>query len=335
MPWDEIRGQDRAVRQVRAALERGQPHHAYLFAGPEGVGKELAARLFAQAANCEAAEGLRPCGACDSCKRIVKGSHPDVLFLRPQADLVARGQMGKADFDAAPSREIRVDEVRQLARRLSLAAAVGRRKIAVLTPADAINERAQNAILKTLEEPPPSTTFILVTAAPDVLLPTVRSRCQRVSFGPLATVEIAAELARRGVPQEEASARAEVAHGSLGRALILTAAEVGKRGEVRSAVLEALTAGDERPALDLAEAYSDREKAEQLVYSIREFLHDSLVQLAVGSLSASPTSLLREHDLADEVVDALEQNGNGRLQVERLLLGLRELRAPAAGGARG
>ena len=334
MPWDEIRGQDRAVRQVRAALERGQPHHAYLFAGPEGVGKELLARLFAQAANCEAAPEARPCGVCDSCKRIAKGNHPDVIFARPQADLVARGQMGKADFEGTPSREIRVDEVRQLARRLSLAAAVGNRKVCVLTPADAINERAQNAILKTLEEPPPSTTFILVTAAPDVLLPTVRSRCQRVQFGPLLPADISAALVKTGVPKAEADVRAEAAHGSLGRALHLTAEEVARRGEVKKAVLAALMADDERPALDLAEAFSDREKAEQLVYSIREFLHDSLVQLADGKSSASPTSLLREHDLADEVVDALEQNGNGRLQVERLLLGLRDLRAPA-GGARG
>src|SRR5437870_5464986 len=184
MPWSELVAQDKAVRQLRAALERGQPHHAYLLAGPGGIGKELLARLFAQAANCEAAEDLRPCGACASCRSIVKGTHPDVLWIRPQADLVARGTLSKADFDAAPSREIRVDDVRQLARRLSLAAATGRRKIAVMSPADAINERAQNALLKTLEEPPPATTFLLVSAHPDSLLATVRSRCARVQFAP-------------------------------------------------------------------------------------------------------------------------------------------------------
>src|SRR5438105_304589 len=141
MPWDEIAGQERALRQLRAALERGQPHHAYLLAGPEGVGKELLARIFAQAANCEAGEPARPCGACGACRSIARGIHPDVLWVRPQSELVARGQLSKGDLEAAPSREIRVDEVRQLARRLSLAAAVGRRKIAVLAPADALNER--------------------------------------------------------------------------------------------------------------------------------------------------------------------------------------------------
>ena len=334
MPWDEIAGQERAVRQVRAALERGQPHHAYLLAGPEGVGKELLARVFAQAANCEAAPEARPCGVCASCRNIVKGTHPDVIFVRPQADLVARGLVTKADLDAAPSREIRVDEVRQLARRLSLAAAMGRRKIAVLTPADAINERAQNALLKTLEEPPPSTTFLLVTAAPDVLLPTVRSRCQRVQLGPLETDQIAAALTKSGVPAAEAALRAAAAHGSLGRALSLTAQEVERREGLRSSVVDALEAADERAALDLAEACGERDKAETLSQAIRDLLHDALVEVAHGARRDPPARLLAEHQLCDEVVDALEQNGNGRLQLERLLLGLRELRT-VHGGARG
>src|SRR5437762_12533199 len=103
MPWLEIAGQDRAVRLLRSALERGQPHHAYLLAGPDGVGKELLARLFAQAANCEAAAASRPCGACQSCRAIVKGTHPDVQWVRPQSDWVARGQISKSDLEAAPS----------------------------------------------------------------------------------------------------------------------------------------------------------------------------------------------------------------------------------------
>lgn len=322
MPWTELIAQDKAVGQVRAALDRGQPHHAYLLAGPEGVGKELFARLFAQAANCEAPLEQRPCGVCPACRSIAKGTHPDVLWIRPQADLVARGLLSKADFEAAPSREIRVDEVRQLARRLSLAAAIGRRKIAVMAPADAANERAQNALLKTLEEPPPATTFLLVTSAPDVLLPTVRSRCQRVNLRPLPDDAIAAQLVKAGVPEGEARERAAAAHGSLGRALQLTHAQIEEDRALRAAVESALSAADERDALDLAERFGERESAEELVYLIRDFVRDRLVQLD------EPVRALREHDLCEEVAEAFEVNGNGRLQLERLLLGIRELRAP-------
>src|SRR5438874_12666564 len=153
MPWREIAGQDRAVRLLRSALERGQPHHAYLFAGPKGVGKELLARLFAQAANCEAPEERRPCGVCPGCSAIRRGVHPDVTWVLPQAEAVARGLVSRGDLEAAPSREIRVDEVRALSRRLALAPAIGRRKVAIVTPAAALNERAPNPLPKTLDDP--------------------------------------------------------------------------------------------------------------------------------------------------------------------------------------
>ncbi|HWE24185.1 MAG TPA: DNA polymerase III subunit delta', partial [Myxococcales bacterium] len=189
MGWNEIVGQPRAVRLLSGALDRGQPHHAYLLAGPEGVGKELLARLFAQAANCEAAPEQRPCGSCASCAAIVRGVHPDVAWVMPQSEAVARGVMARVDLEGAPSREIRVDEVRALSRRLALAAVWGRRKIAVLVPAESLNERAQNTLLKTLEEPPPATTFLLLAENPDVLLPTIRSRCARVQLSPLPVPE--------------------------------------------------------------------------------------------------------------------------------------------------
>ena len=325
MPWEEIAGQERAVRQLRAGLARGRPHHAYLVVGPEGVGKELLARLFAQAANCEAPELSQPCGVCQSCKAIARGNHSEVLWVRPLAEWVARGQVSKADLEAAPSREIRVDEVRQLSRRLSLAVASGRRKVAVLAPADALNERAQNALLKTLEEPPSATTFLLITAHPDVLLPTVRSRCQRVALGPLPLEVIEARLLREGASPAEARARAEGAQGSLGRALDLTGDELQRRKSLAEVVSAALQASDERGALDLAEAHAERNDAQELAQAIREFLHDRLVQFA-----GEPVRLLAQEALCSKVIDALEQNGNGKLQLERLLLGLRDL-----GGARG
>jgi DNA polymerase-3 subunit delta' len=337
MRWEEITGQDRAVRLLKGALARDHVHHAYLLAGPEGVGKELLARTFAQAANCEAEDAAaRPCGACASCRGIERGNFPDVMFLLPQAEMLSRGLLSRADLESAPSKEIRVDEVRALARRLSFMALRGRRKVAIVTPADAMNERAQNTLLKTLEEPPPGTTFLLVSANPDSLLPTIRSRCARVQLGPIPEEALAARLLRDGVSPAEARERAARAQGSFSRALAVQ----GEWRELLEEVEGALAAPDERAALDLAEAHGDRDDALQLAEAVHAWTRDLLVVQSGGApesreLAGRATevagsvpahALLAQAALCSEAVEALHQNGNGRLQIERLLLGVRELR---------
>ncbi len=337
MRWEDIVGQERAVKLLKGALARGQVHHAYLLAGPDGVGKELLARTFAEAANCEAEEpSARPCGACPACRGIERGNFPDVAFLMPQTELLSRGLVSRADLEGAPSKEIRVDEVRALAKRLSLAALRGRRKIAVVTPADAMNERAQNTLLKTLEEPPPATTFLLVSANPDALLPTIRSRCARVQLGPVPEEALVERLVREGVPQKEAKDRAARAHGSFERAL----AAQGEWSELLGQVETALSAPDERPALDLAEARAERDAALEVAEAVHAWTRDVLVAQAGGepelreltelarevAARVPAHALLAQSALCDEVIEALRQYGNGRLQIERLLLGARELR---------
>src|SRR5205085_11699714 len=133
----------------------------------------------------------------------------------------------------------------------------GRRKIAIVIPADAMNERAQNTLLKTLEEPPPATTFLLVSANPDALLPTIRSRCARVQLGPVSEEVLVARLVREGVPEPAARDRAAHAGGSFSRAL---AAE-GEWREVLVRGGDAIGAGGEGEARDRAEAPGGREAA--------------------------------------------------------------------------
>src|SRR5437764_15078481 len=110
MNWTDVAGQDRAVRVLRSALVRDQAHHAYLLAGPAGVGKELLARLFAQAANCEAVSGEQPCGSCPACAAIARGNHPDVAWVLPQSEAVARGIVSRADLERTPARDIRAGQ---------------------------------------------------------------------------------------------------------------------------------------------------------------------------------------------------------------------------------
>ena len=160
MPFSEVIAQERALSSLRSALRRGTLHHAYLFGGPEGVGKARVARLLAQAANCDGGQpgpgGYRedPCGKCAACHKIEKGIHPDVTVLSEERVMVKAGRW-EAKSGRSPSRDIVVDQVRDLVdHRLALRRFEGRRRFVVIDPADAMNPQAQNALLKTLEEPP-------------------------------------------------------------------------------------------------------------------------------------------------------------------------------------
>jgi DNA polymerase-3 subunit delta' len=201
MPFAELIAQDRALSSLRSALRRGALHHAYLFGGPEGVGKAQAARLLAQAANCEGGVagpgGLRedPCGACGPCRKIARGVHPDVLVLREERAMAKAG-VWEPKGGRTPSKDIVVDQVRDVVdRRLALRRFEGRRRFVIVDPADAMNPQAQNALLKTLEEPPEDTTLVLVASGADALLPTIRSRCMRITFRPLPDALIRERLA--------------------------------------------------------------------------------------------------------------------------------------------
>src|SRR5215468_11587551 len=261
MALSDVQGQPRAVHALQAALSHGTVHHAWLLTGPPGVGKELSALGMAQALVCPVAP-LKGCGKCTACTRVVHFHHPDVLWLMPEDEAVRRKLAARSDFDHVPSREIRVDQVRRLQERLALRPLEAPRKVVLLLPAEAMNPQAQNAFLKTLEEPPPDTVLLLVTAAPDRLLPTLRSRCVRVAFGPLPHGFVREEVQRRlEIPTDVAEAVASLADGSLERALDLDAERLAdRRGLIER--FESVTGSDLRTVLRFAdEAGGSREEA--------------------------------------------------------------------------
>jgi DNA polymerase-3 subunit delta' len=178
LPWLEA-----PLRQA-LGTQRG---HALLVHGPQGVGQFELTLTLAQAWLCEAATPQRPCGVCASCKLVRARSHPDLLVLLPEALREALGWNAGDDGEAAggdekagkrkPSKDIRVDEVRQAIAFAQTTSARGRGKVLVLHPAERMNGVSANALLKTLEEPPGDARLLLSCAAPDALLPTIRSRC--------------------------------------------------------------------------------------------------------------------------------------------------------------
>ena len=211
---------------VRQTLQ-SQQAHALLLHGPQGVGQFELATTLAQAWLCEAAQAeARPCGVCASCRLVQARSHPDLLVLIPEALQPALG-WGAADGDdtaaeraskAKPSQEIKVDAVRRAVNFAQVTSARGRGKVVVLHPAERMNGIAANALLKTLEEPVGETRFLLGCAAPDALLPTVRSRCQRVTMGLPPVEEATAWLAGQGVA--EAAVMLAAAGGQPQEALV-------------------------------------------------------------------------------------------------------------------
>jgi DNA polymerase-3 subunit delta' len=338
MPLSDIEGRPRTLAHLRSAVTGGRVHHAYLFAGPPGVGKARAAVRFAQALNCDVSpEG---CGVCESCRHIEKGTHPDVITLQPGTDEAGGGGEGA-------SREIRVNQVRVLCGTLQLAPMKARRKVAILLSADRMNIAGQNALLKTLEEPPPQTTLVLVTDADDRLLSTIRSRCVRIAFGPMPVNVLAQKLASEGMVPEEARLRASLARGSSEIARKLDEAALHRREELcgqLKRILKSRGTGGEGSgaileALDLAEVRgSDRERSLEALRSAAWYLRDALLvqggtsddivnvdrldDLSEVAGKVHPHELLSGLDALRRAISAIEGNGAPRLQLEAAFLNL-------------
>jgi DNA polymerase-3 subunit delta' len=218
--WARIPGQERAVTQLQRAARR--PVHAYLLVGPRGSGVEEAARCFA------AALITTETGTSEDAERswdlARRGVHPDVVEIDP------------------PATQIRIEDAQAVVDEVSRSPIEGERKVVVLFDAERLrlNEAAANKLLKTLEEPPPRAVIILVTSGADQLLPTIRSRCQRVDFAHLGPDVVAAALVADGIPADRAELLARLAGGRIDRARALD----GRLGPVRDAFVAAAASVD-------------------------------------------------------------------------------------------
>ncbi len=211
--------------RLTRSLLRDRLHHALLFEGPAGVGRTRVARALAALANCEAPSGADACGRCRTCTALERGVFPDWIEVSPQGDR-ASGQ-------------IAVAEVREVLRKTSYHRYMGRKRFIVVEPAEALAPASANALLKTLEEPPADTHFILIATNASALLPTLRSRTQHIRFGVVATNEIAAWLQSKGVDQAEG--RAAACHGRP--AVALDGDVLDERRALRDGLLTALAGG--------------------------------------------------------------------------------------------
>jgi DNA polymerase-3 subunit delta' len=199
--WPVI-GHEWAVHNLDRAVSDDRPAHAYLISGPPHIGKAALARSVALALNCQAAPAARPCGQCRSCQLINAGKHPDVQLIEP---------------DGA---RVKIDQVRALQYDLSLRPVEGRYRVAIFDQFEVATTEAQNALLKTLEEPPDYVVLIVLASDPELLLPTIVSRCQQVPLRPLTIAQVREALIKQWhVEASQANLLAHLSGGRLGWAV--------------------------------------------------------------------------------------------------------------------
>ncbi len=268
----DLLGQDTALRTMSSALEGRRVAAAYLLHGPEGVGRSLGAQLFGTALLCERPQGIDPCRACRACRWNALGTHPDFLVVSAETGPRFRddGEAARARLDAftraarsaaepEPRRTIPVRTLRRLLDLLALTPAGGGRKVALIDAFDEVEEEGTATLLKSLEEAPPETTFLLLAGSVDRVPDTILSRSQRVRFQPLAPELVARLLRERGgdaaAGRDEAAVAllVRLAQGSAGRAI--RAAELGVHLE-GAAAARALLSGRSPEAADAAVAWA-------------------------------------------------------------------------------
>ncbi|MCK5390944.1 MAG: DNA polymerase III subunit gamma/tau, partial [Deltaproteobacteria bacterium] len=201
--FEQLVGQEHVSQALINGLDQDRLHHAFMFTGTRGVGKTTIARILAKCLNCETGVSSKPCGECSSCVDLDDGRFVDMI-----------------EIDAAS--RTGVDDMRELLESVHYTPTRGRYKVYIIDEVHMLSTPSFNALLKTLEEPPPYSVIILITSNPDSLLPTIRSRCQMIRFNALSEELIFEELKKRDdLSAEEALVSSKLSNGSLGRALML------------------------------------------------------------------------------------------------------------------
>lgn len=236
MPFADIVGHERIVEVFRRSVRSGKVSHSYIFEGVPGCGRRKTALALIQAIYCQAVDD-DACGVCPSCRKVASGNHGDIHYVEPLPD----------------KRDISIDQLREIQRELSLRPYEAPRKACIMEPAERMSVNAANSLLKTLEEPPGNAIIILLTENANMLLATIRSRCQLIRFSPLSQENVQRLLVRSGTEADVADLLAPMAEGSMQRAGELDNESLYARRELMLNHISSLSLGRIVSVFDSAE----------------------------------------------------------------------------------
>ncbi|MEE4242828.1 MAG: DNA polymerase III subunit delta' [Desulfopila sp.] len=313
-PFAHLSGQQRAKKLLGRSLASGRIAHAYLFRGPDGVGKKLFGAAMAKALNCRVDGPSGACGSCLSCRKFDSGNHPDFEVESPE------------------KKAIKIERVRQLCKSLSYPPYESERRVVVIEDVHTMRAEAANSLLKTLEEPPPGNVLILTGETSKNILATISSRCQIVPFFPL-TVEETAEILQKkeNLHREQSQLLARLAEGSPGQALLLHKTDMIETWKKVTSILSEPKYKNDRyiyTVLQLAGQMADlKENLLPMFGLLRVWLRDILVE-KTGVMSCSgvspflPQSIFAKLEAIDRAEQELARNCNRSLVCEILLFRL-------------
>ncbi|MBC8017773.1 MAG: DNA polymerase III subunit delta' [Verrucomicrobia bacterium] len=323
MPFADIAGHERIVEVFRRSVRSGKISHSYIFEGLPGCGRRKTALALIQAIFCKAVDD-DACGVCPSCRKIAGGNHGDIHFVEPLPD----------------KRDISIDQLREIQRELSLRPYEAPRKACILEPAERMSVNAANSLLKTLEEPPGNAIIILLSENADMLLPTIRSRCQLIRFSPLSPENIRLLLEKSGMAPDDAGLLAPMSEGSMQRAGELDNDTLSARREVLITHLSALDIGRIGSVFDMAEELAgNRDETLASLDLLLSFARDA-VHLLAGCPDIVNTSIraaletfaarcmlegaLQILGAITETRRAVQRNANNKLALDCLFMKMAE-----------
>ncbi len=288
MRFSEIIGQSENVRHLQRAIEKGKTSHAYMLCGEEGSGRMPLAMAFASALLCEAG-GAEVCGQCHSCRRIAEGMHPDLHKVSHEKP------------NTISVEDIRTQVIHDVGNR-----PYGSYKIYIVDEAEKMNEAAQNALLKTIEEPPSYAVLILLTTHADALLPTIRSRCVELTMKPVPDADIVRYLMEQeSVPDYRARSIAAFAQNNLGRAVRLaTSTEFEAQKDQVSGILRQVwdSTYSERLAWQ-KELAEEKDLLPQKLSLMQMWIRDLMLVKAQGGKSGARIAFLSDQTAFSELVE--------------------------------
>lgn len=299
--FNKLVGNEHVKQTLCHLLAGGRVPSSLLFAGDDGIGKRQFALELAKAFVCKEPSGTQACGMCAACRRVE-------IFAFPTSD--KGDDYERVFFSEHPDvgmvipfkRNVRIDAIRDLEREANFRPYEAQSRFFIVDDADKMNDAASNALLKTLEEPPPTTYIFLITSRPDSLLPTIRSRCQVIRFAPVAGDEIERFLIDdRAFTHDEARLAARLARGSIGRAVSVNVAQFREmRERMIGVVRSAIQTGDRAALLRVSEELNDaknKDRFEENIDILESLIHD------VWTLGVSgDAARVANSDVADELL---------------------------------